>query len=381
MRSLRGFKIACMLFLVACSTASAAIDVRLRARVQTSGSMVRLGDVAEIVAVDRERGRELAAIALMPAPAPGTQRFVPRRTIEDLLAAQGIDQRELQFDGATQVAIASPGDGWNSADDASGSPAGVAMNRHAAVLAGQSGKASVVALSADRAAKLREELRRIIESYLSDKAGRVGQWRVTCDVADRHLALLAAATSPPVCQGGSAPWTGRQRFIVAFNMSKGAVQIPVYAEVAASMPVVIAVRPIERGAVITAADVELRNVDFLPKASERRSAVDSIEAIVGMEAHQAIQAGEVVFSDQVRAAVLVKRGEIVRVSSQAGGIRVRTTARARQDGARGELVQVETLDSRERFDARVTGPREAAVFAIARPAKDESAQRIDTARR
>ena len=34
-----------------------------------------------------------------------------------------------------------------------------------------------------------------------------------------------------------------------------------------------------------------------------------------------------------------------------------------QDGARGDLVQVESLESKEQYDARVVGPREAAVFA------------------
>jgi flagella basal body P-ring formation protein FlgA len=82
-----------------------------------------------------------------------------------------------------------------------------------------------------------------------------------------------------------------------------------------------------------------------------------------MEARQAIQVGSVIFTDQVQSPVLVKRGEVITVTSQGGGIRVRTSARARQDGAKGNLVQVESLDTKERYDARVVGPHEAAVFA------------------
>jgi hypothetical protein len=41
---------------------------------------------------------------------------------------------------------------------------------------------------------------------------------------------------------------------------------------------------------------------------------------------------------------------------------VHTTARARQDGALGDLVRVESLDTKEPFEVRITGPREAAVF-------------------
>ncbi len=65
-----------------------------------------------------------------------------------------------------------------------------------------------------------------------------------------------------------------------------------------------------------------------------------------MEAKQAIQTGDVILTDQVQAPIVVKRGEVISVVSQSGGIRVRTTARARQDGARGELVQVESSNQR-----------------------------------
>jgi flagella basal body P-ring formation protein FlgA len=78
--------------------------------------------------------------------------------------------------------------------------------------------------------------------------------------------------------------------------------------------------------------------------------------------------------------VLVKRGEVITISSQAGGIRVRTTARAREDGARGDLVQVESLETRERFEVRVVGPREAAVFALPRPTNVDATERDNIAR-
>jgi flagella basal body P-ring formation protein FlgA len=91
-----------------------------------------------------------------------------------------------------------------------------------------------------------------------------------------------------------------------------------------------------------------------------------LEQLIGMEARQAIQVGEVIFNDKVQQPLLVKRGDLITVISQAGGIRVRTTARARQNGAKGELVQVESLETREPYDVRVTGHREAAVFAAAR---------------
>ena len=57
------------------------------------------------------------------------------------------------------------------------------------------------------------------------------------------------------------------------------------------------------------------------------------------------------------------RGEVVTVLARAGGIRVRTNARAHEEGSVGELVAVESLANRSTYYARVTGNREVEVYA------------------
>ena len=347
---------------------AATVDVALHERVVAKSSVIRLGDVARVVTADRQRARQLSSLLLMPAPAPGTQRFLRKREVEDLLAAHGEDLSQLRVDGATQVEITTPlvsvgMDLRPVTAEKAPSP----MNRHAAILAGHTEPVQN-AHPADLADNdLREEVKRIISNYVVEKTGEAAEWHVTCDVAARYLAQLDAATSPPVCSGGTPPWTGRQQFIISFTTTEGAARIPVYAEVApAALPVVVAVQPIARGAVITAADVELQNLDGVPAATGRRAPLTSVEQLIGMEARQAIAAGDVIFTDKVQAQMLVKRGELITVVAQGGGIRVTTTARARQDGARGELVQLESLETRQIYDARVTGYREAAVFTATR---------------
>ena len=133
---------------------------------------------------------------------------------------------------------------------------------------------------------------------------------------------------------------------------------------------------------ITAADLGLQQFATAPPTNSRRAPIDSIDKLIGMEARQAIEPGDMIFTDHVQAPVLVKRGEMITVVSQGGGIRVRTTARSRQDGAKGDLVQVESADKRERYDVRVTGPREAAVFAAARAIATQPGEKpTSTARR
>lgn len=369
----------------------AAVDVKLRERVAPHGSVVRLGDVAEIATADRQQARQLGSLPLMPAPAPGTERFLRTREIQDMLSAQGVDVSALRFVGAVQVKIAAA-DGSSTSSNVvqvSGETRTggrvKATNRHAAILAGADTERAPAQLPLDeaRAGEIRNQLTSTVANYLNVKTGKVQPWKVECDVADRELVKLGAALSTPVCAGGSEPWTGRQRFVISFSTADGQVQLTIFAEISPPpVPAVAAIRPIGRGEVVKAADIELRMVDANSKSVGQRVAADSVEKLIGMEARQAIQAGDIVFTDQVQAPIVVKRGDVITVTSQSGGIRVKTSGRATHDAARGELVQVEALGSREKYDARVTGPREAAVFAMSRPMAPEPAKRADsTARR
>jgi flagella basal body P-ring formation protein FlgA len=365
------------------SGARAAIEIKLRAHAAPYGSVVRLADVAEISADDRQQARQLGALPLMPSPAPGTDRYLWAREIQNMIAAQGVETGSFRFTGAEQVAVAAMDagqhpDGSKNVSVASRTP----MNRHAAILAGfNSERPSATQLDDARTAELRQQLNGIIGKYLSAKTGKYAPWKIDFDVMRNDLARLNAAVSTPVCSGGSDPWTGRQRFMISFSTADGPVQLPVVADASPPpVPVVVAVRPISRGDVITAADIELRTVDVSSK-SVNQKAVDSVDKLIGMEARQAIQVGDVVLTDEVQSPILVKRGDVVTVSSQSGGIRVRTTAKALHDGARGDLVQVESLASQQKYDVRVVGMREAAVFTISRPAMPAPPTRVETARR
>jgi flagella basal body P-ring formation protein FlgA len=138
------------------------------------------------------------------------------------------------------------------------------------------------------------------------------------------------------------------------------------------VPVAVAIRPIDRGAVVTAADVELQPRDGVPLAQGRAIPFTSVQTLVGMEATRAIQAGDVLMSDVVQPPVLVKRGDSVTVYARGGGIQVRTIARAKENGSLGQPVQVESTDTRKSYDAVVTGTREAVVYVGSTPAPTET---------
>jgi flagella basal body P-ring formation protein FlgA len=351
------------LTLLICAQPAVAQVITLREHILLDAPVVRVGDVADVCADNSAAGEKLSALQLMPAPAPGTRRYLQRREVADLLIARGVALPRIRLAGADRIEIVSRAADPQSSQLPTPNPR-AGMNRHEAILAGQSGAEPNHASATSDVTTWREELNQAIASYLSVTANQSTTWQVNCEVAQRHWALFESATSRIEIQGGSPPWTGRQRLVARIRMPNGSVQVPVYAEVTAtSSPVVVALQAIGRGELITAAHVALEEVDGVPVDNGRRAAVRSIEELVGMEARQPIRAGDVVFTDQIQSPVLVKRGELITILSQAGGIRVRTTARSRTEGAHGDLVQVESLETREQFEARVVGLREAAVFA------------------
>lgn len=318
-------------------------QLTLRPQVKLGASIVLLGDVVDIVAASDAERQELAAIPLVPAPAPGSQQFLSVAQIRDLLAAAGVNTGTLQFTGAAAVAINS-----------------------AAVDVPQAAPSTIAAAAPLDEATAADQLTAAIVEYLRQQSGH-DMWDVELVPNEKLIDASRSLGAQLTIAGGQAPWTGRQRFEV-----KGpglARPLLAYAKVERRQFVVFAVRPIAVGDFVRATDVELRS--YSGNVSTRAAA--SLDAVIGKEATQAIRPETIVLSNQVRSPLLVRRGERVSVRARAAGVLVRTYATAQQDGSLGDLIQVQAIEGRERYAARVAGLRELEVFAAGTSASDVAA--------
>ena len=136
--------------------------------------------------------------------------------------------------------------------------------------------------------------------------------------------------------------------------------------------VVATVRSLPRGTV-SADDLELQN-DGLDDAS---GGFHTIEEVIGRETTRAVAAGRSLSQDSLRAPLLVRRGEVVTVYVQGSGIRIRTNARAREDGSQGDLVSVDSLLNRKTYFTHVTGVREVEVYRSVAPGRASGGSRGD----
>jgi len=309
-------------------------DVVLRERATTSGPIVRLGDVADITAASTSILKNLASTPLVPTPAPGSTEFLQRSQIRDLLATRGIDMLRLRIRGATVVEIGKASKQSEIEAPTASSNREIGPNR-----------------------EIETSLHDAIEHYLRNETGH-DLWRITVNTTGKALGPNFTV------RGGRKPWTGRQKFRVSGTNPDEAFEVQ--ATVVKIQSVLFSRQVIKKGDIIRAADVELRQHEGRVPSH----VLSTPDQVVGMEARRSIPANVILQENQVRAPLQVERGETVTVVARTGGISVRTFAVARQDGAMGDLVQIETLDGSQRFAARVSGRHRLEVLAAGTQAGD-----------
>jgi flagella basal body P-ring formation protein FlgA len=323
---------------LACS-ASQAAELRLRQQCSPHGSVVTLGDIAEIYSADAQQAEKLAAIEILPAPIAPQQRTLRVREVQDLLSMRGINLAEHRFSGSSQIMLTSVGEPARA--DQPLTPSAV-----------------------------KRAHRRVCEAilqYLQTKSGS-GETRYLQFETPTALARAAANPVQPISvSGGSPPWTGPQHFEVKIDSSEGLAPFSIDAQVAVPSAVVAAVHSLARGAVIRESDLVI--VRDAPRDGES-GFFHSIEEVAGKQTTRAIPDGKIIVPDDLQAPLLVHKGDVVTVYAQSAGIRVRTTARARDDGGLGDLVTMETMQDRKPYQARVCGMRETEVLAQVVPATE-----------
>lgn len=231
------------------SLSAEAAEIALKANVDATRAIVRLGDVAEVKSADDKLAALLNDLALFPSPTPGRTRMLHVRELRELMALNGIATGDVRFSGSRLV--------------------------------------------------------------------RVG--------AIRELPAKYSRPRQP----------------------------------AASPKYVVALRPLNRGDIIRAADVEVRSFEEPPR---RMKAATELKNVVGREVLRSIGSGQPIDEQQLRRPLLVRRGQVVQVQAKAAGVVVTTTARATEDGAAGDIIVLQSIENREKYSASVTGLQRAEVY-------------------
>jgi len=325
-----------------CLASAEATEVRLKATCNSSGSLLLLGDVAEIYSNDTEEADRLAATPLTPAPAPGKKRFLRGREIQDMLVGRGVNVGELRFSGANQVTVETL----------------VAVPVAEPVVAAK----PVERTSTTPPLQIANEA---ILNYLHTLAGTEVAFDLEFQLSANAASTLRNAAGDVTVTGGEEPLTGEQQFTLIVPTANGEVELPLSVSVSVPQAVVVVVRALPKGSILRAEDLKLVEQASHQHVVKVEESFHSLEQVIGKETQKSISPGQILDKNYVRSQLLVRRGEVVTVYARAAGIRVRTTGRALSDGSLGDLIAIETLETgtREKFDARITEAQVVEVWA------------------
>jgi flagella basal body P-ring formation protein FlgA len=114
--------------------------------------------------------------------------------------------------------------------------------------------------------------------------------------------------------------------------------------------VVVAKTTLARG---TQARTDMLEADrqWLPATAQPATVAQAVGAVV----RGRVEAGKIVMARDVEAPIIVKKGDLVSVDCVAGTVVVGTTARAKENGCDGQVIEFQALQSKKTFQARING--------------------------
>ncbi len=209
------------------------------------------------------------------------------------------------------------------------------------------------ALSAAEAIQSLDSVHAAVKGFLEEQtAGLSSVTRIEVGALDPRLRL-------PLCVEPLEAWfpagaRAQGNVTVGVRCKVGAAwSIYVPAKVQVFDRVVVSARPLSRGNVLAAGDVELTEMEVTSLAGGYLSAP---EQAFGKALRRNVQIGAVLGPGLLELPKLIQRGERVQIIARTGGMEVRMEGEALEDGAKGEVIRVRNRSSKRGVEARVAGP-------------------------
>lgn len=202
-----------------------------------------------------------------------------------------------------------------------------------------------------------DEIREQIAATLGDKAGNGGERTFEISFTSDPAPLYVASDQAPsaeVMQVRFSRRSGRFSAVIAAPADDPAAIRRTYTGRAVEVSrVPVLVHSIRRGAVISAGDVELRNV---PLRRIESTTVTDIADLVGMAVTRTIRAGYPVRARDIEQPQIVHRNDMVTVRHKVPGLLLTARAKALESGALGDVIEIRNATSNRIIHGKVIGP-------------------------
>ena len=322
------FAIACGM----CGSALAADETVLQLidNPQVSGNVLRLGDLVQIRNAQGTAIEKLLKMPMGPAPQGSEVQTWTQAEVFRHLELRGIHKDSVRWTGSQSTRL--------SAVSKSLTPT---RQMVPAFVENRMTTQSQTILSA------------AISDYVQYQTGEIVDWQIDeISFPVQYTKTLQSRRNIVGIGGGKSPWEGKQAFTIEINDKSQSVQINVSARLKLPPMVVVAKRPIRREEILKP---EALTYSTAPRRSTNPDAdyFTDISELVGKQARRSISTGLAITGSYVGAPILVRRNALLQLESVAGSIVVRTQAKAIGSGAAGDLIEVQTLDTRQKLYATI----------------------------
>ncbi len=131
------------------------------------------------------------------------------------------------------------------------------------------------------------------------------------------------------------------------------INLPIAGQVQAMLDLPVATATLTAGSVVGPDDVHMARVSARTLHGD---AVRSMDQVTGMQLTHTIQAGQPVYPADLTRPLIVRRGSLVRLRLESGGLSVTGQGVALESGANGERIKVQNPGSRTVLAGIVIGP-------------------------
>ncbi|ABL01043.1 SAF domain protein [Pelobacter propionicus DSM 2379] len=196
------------------------------------------------------------------------------------------------------------------------------------------------------------EVQRAVLSYVQQRTADIG-----CETRIKRLTISGNPSFPAGTLDYEvvAPqqWEGWGRAGISVVVRKGTRvvgNLTVWVEVEALVDMVVTVRQINHGSVITTADLALRKQDI---AAVQGRYLARTEDAVGKKARVTLRPNAAIRSDQLEKVPLIRAGQLVTIIAENERMRITATGKSKSAGAEGDTITVQNLGSLKELPARV----------------------------
>ena len=313
---------------------AADVALELRSEAKVVGGQITLDQVCRI---DGVAPGDDAKLANIPVAVVGREKYlhVGPGDIEHALRQAGVSPAEVELYGSRRCLI---------------ERLDVSYDEQAALTDWASEPAD------ERLVPSAETLADVLRRDLAKRAGRTD---LVIDFAEAEAVLnLPTAAFDVTATPRTLKTVGSVRWDVTVTRDGATERHTVSADVQMPVETLVLAEPVTAEGTVQASAVEVKTVLM---DREPRHPLATLADLEGAAARRDLPAGEVLTLRHLRPVPLVRRGAFVTVTVGRGNVRVKTVAKALEDGAKGQVIRVRDEATRSSYTALVTGSNQLAL--------------------